>query len=205
MATGAVGIGGGVKAGIDQNKAKHINANANEIVQYSAEMLEIEKTTVKDALVALGNEKLFILNNSINEFLETFQKIKNVDFRDSDGLDELKNLHIDLKEFDDMQLMVNFAGALAGGTVAGVGGGALVAFGAYGAAQTLAAASTGTAIASLSGAAATNATLAFFGGGSLAAGGLGMAGGAVVLGGLVAGPALMAMGLIAGAAAHKNL
>ena len=80
VATGAVGIGGGVKAGIDQNKAKHINANATEIVQYSAEMLEIEKNTVKDALVALGNEKLFILNNSINEFLETFQKIKNVAF-----------------------------------------------------------------------------------------------------------------------------
>ena len=45
-------------------------------------------------------------------------------------------------------------------------------------------ASTGTSIASLSGAAATNATLAFFGGGSLAAGGLGMAGGTAVLGGL---------------------
>ena len=57
-------------------------------------------------------------------------------------------------------------------------------------ASTFAAASTGTAIATLSGAAATNATLAFFGGGSLAAGGLGMAGGTAVLGGLVAGPAL---------------
>ena len=94
---------------------------------------------------------------------------------------------------------------MAGGAVAGTAGGALVAFGAYGAAQAFACASTGTAISSLSGAAASNATLAFFGGGSLAAGGLGMAGGAVVLGGLVAGPALMVMGLIAGAAAKKNL
>ena len=66
-------------------------------------------------------------------------------------------------------------------------------------------ASTGTAIATLSGAAATNATLAFFGGGSLAAGGLGMAGGMMVLGGLVAGPALMVMGLINGAKAQEKL
>jgi hypothetical protein len=80
-----------------------------------------------------------------------------------------------------------------------------MALGAYGAAQTFAAASTGTAIASLSGAAATNATLAFFGGGSLAAGGLGMAGGTVILGSLVAGPALMVLGLVAGSAADKEL
>jgi len=104
-----------------------------------------------------------------------------------------------------MKAMVNFAGSMAGGAVAGTAGGALVAFGAYGAAQALAVASTGTAIASLSGAAATNATLAFFGGGSLAAGGLGMAGGTAVLGGLVAGPALMVMGFVAEAAAKKNL
>ncbi|MBR2571832.1 MAG: hypothetical protein IKE30_06850 [Clostridia bacterium] len=72
-------------------------------------------------------------------------------------------------------------------------------------AHALAAASTGTAIASLSGAAATNATLAFFGGGSLAAGGMGIAGGTAVLGGLVAGPALMVLGFVMDAAARKNL
>ena len=45
-------------------------------------------------------------------------------------------------------------------------------------------ASTGTAISTLSGAAATKATLAWLGGGALAAGGLGVAGGTVVLGGV---------------------
>ena len=134
-----------------------------------------------------------------------FQKIKNVDFKDSEGLDELKKMHIDEQDFVEMRSLVNFAGSLAGGAVAGTAGGALAAFGAYGAAQALAFASTGTAISALSGAAATNATLAFFGGGSLAAGGLGMAGGTAVLGGLVAGPALMVMGLVAGNAAKKNL
>lgn len=45
-------------------------------------------------------------------------------------------------------------------------------------------AGTGTAISTLSGVAATRATLAVLGGGTLAAGGLGIAGGAVVLGGI---------------------
>ncbi|MCC8164537.1 MAG: hypothetical protein LIO86_15565 [Lachnospiraceae bacterium] len=57
-------------------------------------------------------------------------------------------------------------------------------------------ASTGTAIASLSGAAATNATLAALGGGALAAGGGGMALGTAVLGGATLGVGLMFGGII---------
>jgi len=204
-ATGGLGIGKGVKAGVDVSRASKINRSANELVEESVDMLERQRKACETSLRWLGEEKLFILNNTMAEFLESFTKIKNVDFRDSVGLDELKDLHIDEKDFDELKDLVTFAGKVAGGAVAGTAGGALVAFGAYGAAQALACASTGTAIASLSGAAATNATLAFFGGGSLAAGGMGMAGGAVVLGGLVAGPALMVFGFVAGAAAKKNL
>lgn len=61
--------------------------------------------------------------------------------------------------------------------------------------HTLGIASTGTAISTLSGAAATNATLAWLGGGALAVGGGGMALGTAVLGGLVVGPALLTAGL----------
>lgn len=57
-------------------------------------------------------------------------------------------------------------------------------------------ASTGTAIASLSGVAATNATLAALGGGALAAGGGGMALGTAVLGGATLGVGLLVGGII---------
>lgn len=73
---------------------------------------------------------------------------------------------------------------------AGVGAASAI----YGLAGAIGTASTGTAIATLSGAAATNATLAWLGGGALAAGGGGMALGTAVLGGLVAGPALLVTG-----------
>lgn len=204
-ATGVFGAGKTVKAGIDAVNANNINKSANEIVESSTKVLNVQRLACGNSLSHLGSEKLFVLNTSMTQFLDTFTKIKNVDFKETEGLDELHRLHVDEKDFAEMKTMVNFAGSLAGGAIAGTAGGALTAFGAYGAAQALACASTGTAIAALHGVAATNATLAFFGGGSLAAGGLGMAGGTAILGGLVAGPALLVMGLVAGNAAKKNL
>ena len=81
--------------------------------------------------------------------------------------------------YQDASMNTVGAGAgMAGGAV--VGGLMMAAPACFGAA-----AGTGTAIGSLSGAAATNATLAFYGGGTVASGGLGMAGGAAVVGGVV--------------------
>lgn len=203
--TGATGIGATIKGGVDQSHAKSINDNANQRIETSVKRLDYLRKQCGDSLQRLGEEKVFVLNNGVNEFLTNFTKIKNVDFTESEGILELNKLHIDQKEFEELAEMTKFSFSLAQGGITGAAGGALAAFGAYSAATTFATASTGTAIASLSGAAASNATLAFFGGGSIAAGGLGMAGGTAVLGGLVAGPALLVMGIITSAKAGKTL
>jgi len=65
--------------------------------------------------------------------------------------------------------------------LSGVGAGALAGAGITGAVVFFGTTGTGVAISSLSGAALTSSTLAFLGGGSIAAGGFGAAGGAVVL------------------------
>ncbi|WP_312756072.1 hypothetical protein [Rummeliibacillus suwonensis] len=87
------------------------------------------------------------------------------------------------------------------GAVSGVS----TALGAWALVSTLGTASTGTAIGTISGVAATNATLAWFGGGAIAAGGAGMAGGAAVLGGLVAVPALVLTGVFSHIKANKQI
>lgn len=69
----------------------------------------------------------------------------------------------------------------------------------------LATASTGTAIGTLSGAAASNATLAWLGGGSIASGGGGMAAGSIVMGGIIVIPALAVMALLSHYSANKEI
>ena len=205
VATGVTGAGATVKAGVDHGKAKKINANAEERITQAANHLDVLRQQCGESLQRLGEEKVFVLSNSITSFLNTFTKLKNVDFTNLEELSELTRFHIDGASFSEIGELGHFATSIAAGTIAGAAGGALTALGAYSAAATFATASTGTAIGTLSGAAATNATLAFFGGGSLATGGLGMAGGVAVLGGLVAGPALLVMGIITGATAGKGL
>lgn len=205
VATGAIGGAKNIKAVADNAKAGQINNQANMSIELAKSSLEHQRSAVGTALDKLGALKLDVLDHDVMNFVSLFEQIKNIDFQSSVGLEELKNLHIDENTFKELKELSSFALEVAGGAAAGAVGGALTALGAYGAAMTFASASTGTAIASLSGAAATNATLAFFGGGSLAAGGLGMAGGMAVLGGLVAGPALMVMGMITGAKAQEKL
>ena len=205
---GAAGLFGAAKtidAVIDNDKAKDINSDANSIVSEAKKLINSSKDASGKSLKALGEKKAYVLDNGIKRFLREFRKLKNVDFSQVKGLDERDKFIIDEQDLTNLREMSDFASSILGGTATGAGAGALVAFGAYSGAMALGTASTGTAIVTLSGAAATNATLAFLGGGSLAAGGLGMAGGMAVLGGLVAAPALAVLGIFMGSSASKNL
>lgn len=205
VGTGLVGVGKGIKAGIDQKEASDTNHASRNKVEHAKESVNKSRENCGRAIDNLGKRKVAILDESIKNFITEFEKLNHVELSESTGLNELQKLVLDEKSFSDLKDLQSVATSLVGGLATGAMAGAMTAFGAYGAAGALASASTGTAIASLSGAAATNATLAFFGGGSLAAGGLGMAGGTMVLGGLVAGPALAVLGFVAGAKASKNL
>jgi hypothetical protein len=83
-----------------------------------------------------------------------------------------------------------------GGAAIGTAGGFAAAGATTSAVMALGTASTGTAIASLSGAAATNATLAALGGGAIAAGGGGIALGTTILGASTLGIGLLIGGVI---------
>ena len=204
LAAGAVGLYKGGKAIMDNNKAGDINASAKDIMQSAEKCVKDSREACRTALEELGKHKAKTLENNVQDFLQTFNQIKNVDFARDSGLGNLvpRNFNTDLKEMAASVSMVVSAGLGVGG---GAVSGALVAFGAYNGTMLFAAAGTGTAISTLSGAAATNATLAWLGGGTIASGGMGVAGGVMALQALVAGPALLAAGWYMGSKAETNL
>ncbi|GAA4840547.1 hypothetical protein GCM10023201_33210 [Actinomycetospora corticicola] len=125
-------------------------------------------------------------------FTEAFSRLKNVrlaEFADFEmpGVGAMPVIEV----VSRLEMTLRSGWALLGGSGSGAGAGAGAGATAYTAVGAFGAASTGTPIATLSGAAAGNATLAFLGGGSLATGGGGIALGTAVLSGVVAVPAVL--------------
>lgn len=205
LLTGAYGAYKSGKAIIDSSEADDINNSAERIIERTKANVEEYRNNCNDILSAFGKKKVDAITININKFAEVFGQLKNVELSNSVDLGQLEIPPFDAQKLYEMKNEVSMLEASGLGVGSGAAGGALTAFGAYNGAMMLASASTGTAISSLSGAAATNATLAWFGGGSLGAGGLGMAGGTMILGGLVAGPALAILGGVMGAKAEKKL
>lgn len=205
VAAAVTGVAKGAKGIMDNNEAKELNELAKAIVEQSEFNLEQAKKHSQASLELLGTAKVTILNMSVKKFLEVFGQIKNVDFEHDGNLGNLSLTEFDVADFRMLRQEVSFIASSGLGVTGGVTSGALAAFGAYNGVMALGAASTGTAISTLSGAAATNATLAWLGGGSLAAGGYGIAGGTMVLGAVAAGPAMLIAGWYMGAKASKNL
>ena len=201
LATGAYGAKKGYDAYKDNSKANELNEEASDTYEKAQKLLNSAREETNLKIESLGKLKAELYLEVLKDYVKTFSKIKNIDF-DSKLEEELGLGDLEFKDLLEIKNQVLKIEELAGGTVAALGSGALAGFGAFGGAGMLASASTGTAISSLSGVAATNATLAWFGGGSLAAGGLGMAGGMAVLGGIVAGPVLAVAGGIFAAKAE---
>ncbi|MXP52001.1 hypothetical protein FD737_02755 [Pantoea sp. Seng] len=198
VASGIYGLVKGVSGAKDHSNAKDINENAQHMVDNISSKIESGRESTNKIIEDYGQRKLRAFNGVINEFISTFGRLKNVELTQSTELEKLNAgdfTGTTLSGLKQDYQMLKDAGL---GLGAGMGSGAALAFGAYNGTMLLATASTGTAISSLSGVAATNATLAWLGGGSLATGGFGMAGGMMVLGGIVAGPALAIFGHILG-------
>lgn len=207
---GAAAVGAaifGAKKMIDSSdnnsRAEELQISAKEIYDKAIARLEYSRENTNEMLEQLGTTKVNTWANDMNGFINAFSKFKNVKQEGTLALEgSLDITPENIKAIKNSALkaseMVNAGlGSLAAGTLAGVA--------AYGGASMFAAASTGTAISTLSGAAATNATLAFFGGGSIASGGLGVAAGSAVLGGVVLGPALALAGMFMSAKSEENL
>lgn len=159
------------------------------------EARRVEVNRILEAVIECKKEAIITVKNT--------QKIlKNVSVKQRALINE--ELGYENYSLDKMDASIT-AGDMAISATKGAVAGVSTALGTWALVGTFGFASTGTAISTLSGAAASNAILAWLGGGSIATGGGGMAVGSVVFGGFVAIPFIAVTGLFQHLAANKKI
>ncbi|PDW15021.1 sortase [Helicobacter pylori] len=206
-----VAAGYGVKKGIDaldaDCEADEFIKKAENLKEESTKKAESAESDCRRAFMRFGKKKLHVLSHSVSNFLNHFHRLNRsritIGTKDTDMQDIQKQV-LDARKITNQYREVDFfdvSGVVAGSAIGGV----LAAYGAYAGVGMLASTAGGVAIAELSGVTATNATLAWLGGGALSVGGFGMVGGMAVLGGLVAGPALAILGAFSASKMEEKL
>lgn len=195
VVAGAAGVGTAVQGAKKMKDANDTMEVAKSCHERNVERFEEENEKTTKSMDNLGKLELEILH-SFSEFSDVFEQIKN-----RPTFETYSKNGVTLPEYDGEKIKEVSVGA--GVLLGGLGGAGIGAAGGFAAAgattaavMALGSASTGTAIASLSGVAATNATLAVLGGGTIAAGGGGMAAGAAALGAATLGVGLLVGGVI---------
>ena len=205
---GTTGVVKGAKAIQNNTEAKELLQKASTLCETAKNNFEHQKEKTASGLEKLGNVKIDAWSGCMESFVNEFSYFKNIQ------MDEQLNLNTALKyggdEAPEHQLINMQSAALTAKEIVkigavSIGAGAVVAVAVYGGAVMFGKASTGVAISALSGAAAKNATLAWFGGGAIKAGGLGMAGGKLLLGGVAVAPVLAVAGFVMEAKSKEKL
>ncbi|MFP6048423.1 glycine zipper family protein [Helicobacter pylori] len=201
--------GYGVKKGIDaldaDCEADEFIKKAESLKEEATKKVESAESDCRRAFMRLGEKKLHVLSHTVSNFLDHFHRlnrsriiIEGINMQDIQGqVSDARKITNQYREVDFFDISVAVAGSAIGGVLA--------AYGAYAGVGMLASTAGGVAIAELSGVAATNATLAWLGGGALSVGGFGMVGGMAVVGGLVAGPALAILGAFSASKMEEKL
>lgn len=192
---GVAGVGSGVHGAKKMKDAKDTMKSAESRHKSNITRFENQNKVTTNDMDNLGKKELEILK-SFDDFVDVFERIQ--------GRPEFKTYNkdgINIPKYDEQELKKVSIGA--GVLLGGISGAALGTAGGFAAAgattaavMALGTASTGASIASLSGVAATNATLAALGGGAIAAGGGGMALGSTILGAATLGVGLLVGGVI---------
>lgn len=187
------------------DQAEDTRKKAIKIFDKAKNKLELNREETNESLEVLGKLKMIVWDEELKSFIETFKKIKNVSLQGIPKMDQIDDISFQGEQLHEIENTAMQYSKIVGSGFSGLAAGATTGVAAYGGAMALGTASTGTAIGTLTGAAASKATLAWLGGGALSAGGYGVAGGTAVLGGIVLGPALLAGGFFLSRKADENL
>jgi hypothetical protein len=187
---GVVAAAKGVKDMLD---ARAIAKEARGRHMAALSDLEAARGPVHQRVAAYGDQQFDAVVGTLGRFSEWIEANQMAVNRL--GAEYVGGVEIAVNDLPEMKDEVKQVRGWLKGGVAGATAAAAAPQAALAGVSALASASTGTAISGLSGAAATNAALAWLGGGAIASGGGGMAAGAVILNLVAAAPAVFVGGL----------
>lgn len=197
---GAVGFG--VKGGIDLKSARANRKQAERRLDQGIADCELVRLATETRAREYGAFQLTVHAETVGRFADWLERnehlVRRLNFKKVDGV-RIRVPNIP-KYVSGVENVVSGISGLASAVGAGVAAQA----GALWGVSAIGTAGTGAAISSLSGAAATNATLAWLGGGTLAAGGGGVAAGGAVLGVITIVPMLLIGGMTVGIVGAKS-
>lgn len=202
VAVVVVGAAAAAKGLADIASSRSIARKARAVHEATLADLEVAQKPAHERVATYGRQQLEAVSGTIGRFADWIER--NQMSVNRLGHDPIDGVEISVPELPEMRNEVNEVGRWVQGGIAGAGAAAAAPPVALMGVSAFASASTGTAIASLSGAAATNATLAWLGGGSVMAGGGGMAAGQAVLGLVAAAPAAFIGGLTVAVVGSKQ-
>lgn len=192
---GAAGVGASVHGAAKMKNANDTQKSAQERDDRNRKRFERESEKTNREMDSLGELELNVLK-SFKRFSDIFEIIQNKPEFKNPTYEKFRLPRYNKEELQKASVGAGVLLGGLGGAAAGTAGGFAAAGATTAAVMALGTASTGTAIASLSGVAATNATLAALGGGALAVGGGGIALGSTILGATTLGVGLLVGGVI---------
>lgn len=207
IAVGAITGGGGLALGgkgvWDLKKAQDEFSKSKGLYERRRKRSEVRVDLTNNRLEHLGGQQKRALTDVVLRMAE-FMRRNSKKIKENERL-LVEGLDAELNAVPNMERLEFDAAAWIKAVVGSVGAGAATNIGVTAAAAAFGTAGTGAAITGLTGIAAENAMLAFLGGGTLVAGGGGMALGAAALNAVVMGPALLIGGFVAKGQGEKQI
>ena len=132
VAAGVIGAGGHLSAKEINEKARCVSEDAQELYNNAKISLERAQGVTEKALLKLGYEKKKVLDTSMKQFLESYDKVKHIQVTESIGINEISKFTIDQQGAIELREMTDIYSSSVKSGATGAAAGAVVALAASG-------------------------------------------------------------------------
>ena len=132
VAAGIIGASGHISAKETNEKAQRISEDAQDIYNSAKVSLEEAQNNTESSLLKLGYSKKNVLESSIKQFLQSYDKIKHINFKESVGINEISKFTIDKQEAIQLREMSDIYQSTFSSGATGAAAGAVIALAASG-------------------------------------------------------------------------